>query len=263
MQMISSSTIWFYTVVLAAIALTLFAVAPVSADVIKPINPTKVYFENNRTPVNEQVTFTVNCYGNHPSGSPPSPSMPSESENIFWFSATCPSYGCTIFEYYHGIEDLHINSCDLEGELNGEHFTIRNFANTPKPNCTSLHQDYSLFQQINNRWDKCISNFTNNLTTKEGLDEYSARGSFCDQQYRDELTKNNLITSDHHGLADEVCTLRFAIPPERYVPTPTQFRTAMMTPHSYSYLPLPAYVVLVSLVLAGGLAVMNRKKKTQ
>jgi len=196
----SSRTIWFYTAVLAMIAFALFAVAPVSADVIQPITPTKVYFENNGTPVNEPVTFTVNCYGNHPSGSYPSPSKPSERENVFWFSATCPTYGCTIYQYYSGIEDLHINSCDLDGELNGEHFIIRNFANTPGPDCTSLHQG-------------------------------------------------------------DACTLRFAIPPERYEPVPTPPRTPMITPHSYSYLPLPAYVVLVSLVLAGGLAVMIRKKR--
>ena len=53
--------IWFFTAVLAVIALTL-AVAPVSADEIKPINPTKIFFERNGTSVNEPVTFTVNCY---------------------------------------------------------------------------------------------------------------------------------------------------------------------------------------------------------
>ena len=259
----SSRTIWIYTEVLVAIALILFAIAPVSADVIMPINPTKVYFEKNGTPVNEPVTFTVNCYGNHPSGSPPSQSKPSASECVFRFSGTCPSYGCTVFERYYNTETMHINSCELEGELNGEHFIIRNFSNTPKPNCTSLHQNNSLFQQINSRWDKCLSSFTGNSTTKEGQDEYIARYTFCDQQYTDELTRNNLITSNHHGLADELCTLRFAIPPERYEPIPTPSHTPMMSPHSYSYLPLPVYVVLVSIILAGGLAMMIRNEKTR
>ena len=257
----SSRTIWNYTALLAVIALTL-AVAPVSADVIKPVNPTKVYFESNGTPVNEPVTFTVNCYGNHPSGSPPSQSKSSASEWVFWFSGTCPSYGCTVFERYYNTETMYINSCDLEGELNGEHFIIRNFANTPKPNCTSLHQNYSLLEPIKIRWMTCLNNIDGNFTTKKGRDDYNAKEDSCLKQYYDECNNNGLILKDSRvTLADELCTLRFAIPPERYEPTPTPSRTPMMSPHSY--LPLPVYVVLVSVILAMGLTMMIRKKKTR
>lgn len=216
MYTVSSSTVWFWAAVLATIALALFAVVPVSADVIRPINPTKVYFENNGTPVNEKVTFTVNCYGYHSSGAPPAQSKPSVSERVLSFSAICPKYGCTIFEDYDRyLDSLHIDSCDLEGELNGENFIIRNFGSTPVPNCTDLHQ------------------------------------------YGNEIKKTDIILDNHGSPANRMCTLRFAIPPERYVPTPAPIHTPTSTP-----VPISAHVVLVSVVLASGLAVMSRKKKT-
>jgi len=240
--------------VLATIAFALFAVVPVSADVIQPINPTKVYFENNGTPVNEKVTFTVNCYGYHSSsGAPPAQSKPSESENVFWFSATCPSYGCTVFERYN-LGNRYIKSCDLEGQLNDENFIIRNFANNPVPNCTDLHQyDISSggrYYRTNDRYQACFDNSTGTPDT------YFTRRDSCLKQYGDEINETDLILNDRGEQAKRMCTLQFTIPPERYVPTPTPVHTPTTTP-----VPLPAHIVLASVVLASGLVVMVRMKK--
>ena len=251
----SSSRTINYTAVLAVIALTLFVVAPVSADVIKPINPTNVYFEKNGTPVNEPVMFTVNCYGNHPSGASLAQSKPSTSENVFSFSATCPTYGCTIFEEYERkIYSLHIDSCDLDGELNGEHFIIRNFASTPVPTCTNQYDiasaaggDYLRYYRINDRYRACRDNNT-------GTSDYYAREMSCLKQYADEIKRTDMIPNNRGFPAEKMCTLRFALPPERYVPTPTSVHTP--TPA-----PMPAYVVLISVILASGLAMMIRKQK--
>jgi hypothetical protein len=209
--------------VLATIAFALYVVTPVSADVAMP-TITRVYFEKNGTPVNETVTFTVNCYGYHTApGEFLSQSNQSVSENVFSFSATCPTYGCPIFETYY-LNYRHIDSCDLEGELNGENFIIRNFSSTPVPNCTSL------------------------------------------KDYGEEI--NDTIMDIHPYLRERQrtnCILRFAIPPERYVPTPTPIYTPSLTP-IYTHtptptVPLPVHVVFASFALAIGVAAMVRKRE--
>lgn len=74
----------------------------VSADVIMP-TVTTVYFENNGEPYNGNVEFTVNCYGYSYSPGPPVEKEPGTyiTENVFSFSATCPEYGCKIYENYY------------------------------------------------------------------------------------------------------------------------------------------------------------------
>ncbi len=270
----SSRTIWFYTVVLAVIALILFAVAPVSADVIRPVDPTKVFFERDGTPVNETVAFRVNCFGYHSSsGKPPVPSQNLEPENVFWFSGTCPSYGCVIFERYY-LANRYITSCDLEGQLNGENFIIRNFANTPKPKCTNpqiktivsvdyLHPENSThtYYHFDDRYQACLDTTAPPKGTPENYDKREAREKSCIELYGVKINWTDIVKNDRGDIPrDEVCTLRFTIPPERYVPTPTP---AIHTPTPSQNSPISGYVILVSVAIAAGMAGIIGKKRTR
>jgi hypothetical protein len=248
--------IWRIITTLTLFSLALIAVAPVSADVIHPDNPTKIFFEMNGTPVHDTVNFTVNCYGAHANGATAPAAKSSPPDRVFWFSGTCPSYGCVIFEKYLNLDRLRIDTCNLEGDRNGEHFIIRNFANTPKQNCTTLHQNKSQQQQIWKEYLACNDRISTNVSSDAEQAAYETRQQYCMDQYKEEIARNNLIlTNSQLVLADEICYLNFSIPPERYVPTPTPFNTPKTTP---SY-PAP-YGVLISVIFAGGLAVMIRKK---
>lgn len=103
------------------------------ADVITP-TITNVYFEKNDRHYDQTVNFTVNCYGYTFSGGFLDPQKKPGTytpERVFSFSATCPEYGCEIYESYY-LNYRHIDYCDLEGELdNGEEFTIKNYGSSP------------------------------------------------------------------------------------------------------------------------------------
>jgi hypothetical protein len=111
------------------------------------INPTitHVYFEKDGLPYNGSVHYTVNCYGhfNYP-GIPLTTATPRkaipEKEIIYSYSATCPEYGCAVYEPYY-LNYRVIDSCDLEGEAGGTSFILKNFTRSPQPkNCSDLHQ---------------------------------------------------------------------------------------------------------------------------
>jgi hypothetical protein len=93
-----------------------------------------VYFFRDGAPYHESVTFTVKCYG-FPTESyyPPGASMPAfrtrnvtEPELLGSFSASCPSFGCMIYETYRRFKFNMFDWCDLEGETRGENFILRN-----------------------------------------------------------------------------------------------------------------------------------------
>jgi hypothetical protein len=127
--------------ILALLVLSGFALA----DEIDP-TITHVFFEKDGRPFNESVYFTVECYGyawkmwdgsaledriakvNH------------SSELVYSYSASCPSYGCTIYEPYYHAERLYVDHCDVRGQAGGTDFSIRNYSLSPIPNCTELHQ---------------------------------------------------------------------------------------------------------------------------
>jgi hypothetical protein len=126
--------------IFSALAIVLvLCVIPVSADISIP-TLTNVFFERNGTPVNESVSFTMNCYGTacRPSedcwNKRVQDATPQNESVVFSFSATCPSYGCKIYEPYY-LNYRHITRCDIEGDHNGAKFLLRNFSSTPDPNC--------------------------------------------------------------------------------------------------------------------------------
>jgi hypothetical protein len=57
---------------------------------------------------------------------------------VFSYSATCPGYGCTIYEPYYHVDRKLIDRCDLEGTANGFSFRIDNFSTQPYTQCYSI-----------------------------------------------------------------------------------------------------------------------------
>lgn len=120
----------------------------VHADELYP-TITDVYFSSGGQPYNETVQFTVNCYG-YLCKSWDCQRDPSDlaarnggytPELVFSYHATCPLYGCRIYEpYYHAERNLGAR-CTLEGVTQARTFTIRNFSRSVIPeNCSNLQQ---------------------------------------------------------------------------------------------------------------------------
>lgn len=131
-------------VLLFILAAGFYTIIPVHADMISPAI-THVYFEKNGVPYNGSVQYSVNCYG-YFMGYPYVTKSPGsyEPELIFHYSATCPEYGCEIYQpyYYYG----HSDWCNLEGQTENEWFEIRNFSPYPYTRCDSV------WERLEKRW---------------------------------------------------------------------------------------------------------------
>lgn len=124
----------FISVFLIAAAVWLSG-SSASADIMTP-TVTRVYFEQDGRPYDKPVSFAVNCFGyNWRPGEAEKKRGSYVPEKVFSFSATCPSYGCKIYENYY-LNYRVIDYCNLEGETGEKKFKIEKYANTPAPNCT-------------------------------------------------------------------------------------------------------------------------------
>ena len=172
------------------------------ADIINP-TVTKVYFEKNGEPYEEEVKFTVKGYGyamDEPgdiSSYDPGDYVP---EVVYSFSAKINSYGAQIYEDYY-MNYRHIDYFELEGESSvGGKFQIKDIKALPKT-CHSLDQydnvnNEGYFKVDENYWD-CI--FDN-----------SYADSACDQySHKLDLSDKTLIKNDQGDLAERLCELRF------------------------------------------------------
>ena len=121
----------------------------VNADVAMP-TVTNVYFEKDGKPYDKPVSFTVNCYGYSWSPGPVIMKIPGTytPEKVFSFSATCPKYGCKIYENYY-LNYRHIDYCDLEGQADGKQFKIEKYSTNPISNCRENLEE----------WRKCELKF--------------------------------------------------------------------------------------------------------
>jgi len=114
--------------------------SPVSADGIIPTKTT-VYIDKDDQPFTGPVTFNVSCYGYmcRDPACRPDPSVgerdPRNAARVFFYSATCPGYGCVIYQPFY-LNHRHITWCDMAGTANGTPFVIRNFSESPIPDCT-------------------------------------------------------------------------------------------------------------------------------
>jgi len=113
----------------------LILISFVSADIVTP-TVTNMYFEKNGVAVNENVDFSIKCYGySYPPGPDPEKASGSYTpEEVFGFSATCPEYGCKVYENYY-LNYRHIDYCSLEAEVDGESFVIEDFGDSPVLDC--------------------------------------------------------------------------------------------------------------------------------
>jgi len=119
---------------------------PASADISIPTN-TYVYFEQGGGPYNGSVQYSVTCYGY--TAYPGSPYFMSNtapentSEIVFSYSASCPGYGCVIYEPYY-LNYRHIERCDLSGTADNRSFSVSNFATTPMPSNCTMFQPFDM-----------------------------------------------------------------------------------------------------------------------
>ena len=112
------------TITKALIVITLFFsfAGMAKADAAPPTKQTTFYFQKDGQPLTQSVKFTIKCYGIG--------AMEGDNKllKISETSKTCQSYGCkfdtsNVFEVYK----QNIEYCNLEGEVNGEKFTVNNF----------------------------------------------------------------------------------------------------------------------------------------
>jgi len=106
----------------------------VMADISTP-TVTNVYFEKDGEPCEEDIEYTVNCYGytSWPGDEWFGEELEEGSytpEVVYSYSASCPEYGCEIYEDYY-MNYRHIDYCDLDGTADGESFYLSNFGNLP------------------------------------------------------------------------------------------------------------------------------------
>lgn len=103
---------------------------------------THVTFDKNGIAPRDPVSFAMNCYGFTCQGwdckAPGDGVKASDyaSDLAFSFHATCPGYGCDVYEPYYHTERLKIDHCDIEGTVGGQPFLIRNYSMTPVPDCS-------------------------------------------------------------------------------------------------------------------------------
>ncbi|MDO8873608.1 MAG: hypothetical protein Q7V05_12905 [Methanoregula sp.] len=111
-----------------------------SADLMIP-TITHVYFEKDGGPLHGSADYTVTCYGYRNPGWPhgyttlaPGSYEPYE---VYRYSASCPDYGCTVFEPYYYKPNI-IDRCDLKVTVGSSVYTIHNFSTLPYTHCTHL-----------------------------------------------------------------------------------------------------------------------------
>jgi hypothetical protein len=138
----------------------------VSADEIYP-TITHVFFEQDHSPFHEPVSFTMNCYGIackmwDCSGPEDQGNAADYRTNLAYsFHASCPDYGCVIYEPYYPIWRQKIDHCDVEGTAGTVPFKLEKILKTPVPNCTEFHQYYKYggrghYYNTTPEFDQCI-----------------------------------------------------------------------------------------------------------
>ena len=140
------------------ISLVLISVLPVhvGANVYRP-TLTNVYFEKDHVPFNESIRFTINCYGYRCEnigctalGDNRIPGTYTQ-DLVFSFFATCPGYGCRIFERHPSTSDMRIDYCSLEGETRQGNFVIPRYADTPFPECFAAGENISAVNDVSGK----------------------------------------------------------------------------------------------------------------
>jgi|WetSurMetagenome_2_1015567.scaffolds.fasta_scaffold45721_4 hypothetical protein len=236
------------------------SIAPASADVSIPAKTT-VLIDQGGEPFTGPVFFNVSCYGYlcKDYACRPDPAYserdPHNAAPVFAYSASCPVYGCTIYQPFY-LNHRHIAWCDLAGTANGTPFTIPNFSASPVPDCTydmqidmSENDTYYRYppayracreEKEQEKKDLCgkyitpitwaeiekstgLSWFANNGTYWVRTDAYLAcisrldqEGSDCGADHPLEKVDQSMLERDPQGnLIGSFCTLRIALPTQQ------------------------------------------------
>lgn len=174
------------------------------ADVYTP-TLTNVYFYEDGVPVSGEVEYTVNCYGYYDywydEPVEEVDDTPQEIELVYSYSATCPEFGCNIYESYY-LNYTILNYCDLEGTYNGESFKIEDFSDSPVPEC-SYKPQYSMsngdkYYVTTPEYEACTENPPN--------DDIFA----CDE-LMEEVPLSDLIVGEDGYPIEDFCEFHFDI----------------------------------------------------
>lgn len=117
------------------------------ADLMMP-TITHVFFEKDGGPYHGSVDYTVTCYGYTNPGWPSAYTTLTpgtyEPREVYQYSATCPDYGCTVYEPYYYKPNI-LDWCDIAINTGQSEYTIRNFSTRPYTYCTHLPNPEVLF----------------------------------------------------------------------------------------------------------------------
>jgi hypothetical protein len=121
-------------------ALISFCMSNIVVADVKVATLTKVYFSNNGNAYKGHVDYEVQCYGytTHEFGVIKKPGTYTP-DVVYSYSASCPEYGCTIYEPYY-LNYRHIDYCNLTADTDDGRFVVEKYAKTPRPKCENLHQ---------------------------------------------------------------------------------------------------------------------------
>lgn len=232
---------------------------PVLADAIIP-SRTIVYFSADGKPFEGQVGFSINCSGYLCRDSSCTPySASSKKDTVFSYSASCPSYGCAIYQSLY-LSHRRIISCDMEGTADGTPFVIRNFSENPVPDCHyeppfDLEQNGTMYR-YSQEYHTCLRDNENTRTetcgkylrqaawaeieNSTGLSWYANNGSYwirtpaylqcisemdrmqesCKTEYPPEPVDPETLDHDREGrLIWNSCTLNVSLPDSVRQPT--------------------------------------------
>ena len=193
----------FLWVGFSILGISLVMVFAAFADVAEP-TLTKVYFEKDDKPFDGSVDYSVKCYGyySYPDDREnETPDTKHKTELVYSYSATCPSYECSIYENYY-LNYKEIEYCDLEGKADSKPFKVGKFAKTPVPECKDLQQYYMYdgdhYYKRTAEYDAC--------TEDDSVSIFD-----CDKLL--EMIPDSEIQKDSNGNSlDRVCEAHFSIP---------------------------------------------------
>lgn len=178
-----------------------------SADVAI-LTLTKVYFEKDGEEYDDVVQYSVNCYGymyadnwwdGGDGNEVPDDYDPDNPEKVYSYSATCPEYGCEIYESYY-TNYRHIDYCDLIGLIDGEYFEIENIPYKPVPVCEDANQfdiyDGDNYYKKTDEYELCID--------QNGYD-------YDCEQYAEVIDLDDLVLDESGYPVDMICEAHFDI----------------------------------------------------
>ncbi len=173
---------------------------PAYADVAVTTE-TKVYFQNHGAPILEEVDYTVTCDGYEDYFWDEAASQDTEIGQVYSYTASCPNYGCKIYEGYY-LNYKIIDSCDVEGTYGDESFKIENFANEPIVDCESARQfDESSGGKYYNYTDEyhaCLE--------EKDYEDWDQ----CDQ-YKTLIPKEDIKVDDNGNPLEMACAITFDV----------------------------------------------------